>query len=203
MNILIYGKSGLARTAAQIARLLPGIEPVGFIADEAVTDGETLMDLPVLPEKDRGTIEHDAIIIALLQPEQRKRFHDRLIAAGEIMTTLIHPSAIIAPDAVIQDGCLICAGAVIGSECRIRGNSLIGPGSIVDFDAGIGPHAHVGQGASIAQSVTVAEGATLKSGASVKESISIGSWATVGVGSAATADVEPGTTVVGVPARSI
>jgi acetyltransferase-like isoleucine patch superfamily enzyme len=61
----------------------------------------------------------------------------------------------------------------------------------------LGPHA-LSQGR-----VTVQEGANLGVGVSVAPGVVIGAWSTVGAGAVVIRDVEPGSTVVGVPARPI
>jgi acetyltransferase-like isoleucine patch superfamily enzyme len=61
----------------------------------------------------------------------------------------------------------------------------------------------VAPGAHISGAVHVEEGADVGTGASVIQGITVGAWSVVGAGAAVVRDVEPHTTVVGVPASVI
>lgn len=52
----------------------------------------------------------------------------------------IHPSAVVAPDAVLGEGCEIAPGAVIGAGARI------GAGCVIGANAVVGPGVEMGQG---------------------------------------------------------
>ena len=65
----------------------------------------------------------------------------------------------------------------------------------------IGDHAYVSPGVIFSGEVTVEPGAFVGAGAVVLPRVTIGKGAVVAAGAVVTADVAPGTTVLGVPAR--
>ena len=82
-------------------------------------------------------------------------------------------------------------GSQINLVCTIGHDSIIG-----DFVT-------MSPGATISGNVTIGSFATIGSNASVIPGVTLGEGCTVGAGAAVIRDVEPGTTVVGVPARTI
>ena len=80
-------------------------------------------------------------------------------------------------------------------------NVIVNTGAIVEHDCVIGDHVHMATGSRLCGAVHVANGAHIGAGSIVREGISIGAGAIVGAGALVVKDVEPGTVVVGVPAR--
>lgn len=110
-------------------------------------------------------------------------------------------------------------GAVIGASCKVQSHSFICDGVTIGDEVFIGhgvtfvndktPRATAADGALQTEadwellSTTVERGASIGSGATILGGVRIGAGATVGAGAVVTADVEPGTTVVGNPARAL
>lgn len=61
-----------------------------------------------------------------------------LLAPAAAMEAGIHPAAVVADDAVIDDGVRIGPHAVIGAEARVGARAIIGPGCVVGAGASIG-----------------------------------------------------------------
>lgn len=114
---------------------------------------------------------------------------------------VVHPSAIIAHDAVIAEGAVVHAGAVVGVRTRIGRAAIINSGAIIDHHGRVGDFAHVAPGCRLAGGVRIGERAWIGIGATVLDDIAIGPDAVVGAGAVVTRDVAGGVTVVGVPAR--
>ena len=203
VKILIVGSGGHARVVAD-GLLAAGSRPLGYLSRDAEPGTEGPLGLPVLGgDKDAAGIDHDAVILAIGDNRARKNVADAYRDTGETFATMVHPSAVIAPDAVIEPGCMVCAGAVVNSGSRIRAHTILNTGCTVDHDCDIGPFAHVAPGVNLAGNVAVGEGGFVGIGACAVPGITFGEWATAGAGSAVIRDVEPNTTVAGVPARKI
>jgi|GEM_PF-1020313 len=89
-------------------------------------------------------------------------------------TTLIHPSAIIAPDSRIGENCWIGAGAIIASGASIGNNTLINTGARIDYGAQIAENCWVGSGTSIGQYVKVGQHVVIGSDISLGANITVG-----------------------------
>src|SRR5581483_827865 len=108
-------------------------------------------------------------------------------------------------------------GAVIGAHCKIQSHSFICDGVQIGEGVFVGhgvlfvndkfPRATNDRGERAGANdwqllpVVVADGATIGSGAIVLGGVTIGGHALVGAGAVVTADVAPGATVAGIPAR--
>jgi UDP-2-acetamido-3-amino-2,3-dideoxy-glucuronate N-acetyltransferase len=110
-------------------------------------------------------------------------------------------------------------GAVVGARCKIQSHSFICTGVEIGDEVFVGhgtmfindrfPRATNASGALTTEAdwtlerIVVERGAALGSGAVIMGGVRIGAGALVGAGAVVTRDVEPGETVVGVPARVI
>ena len=86
---------------------------------------------------------------------------------------------------------------IIGDHVQINTNSTIGHDSkLMDFVT-LSPGAH------ISGNVLLNLGCYVGTGANIIEKLIIGEWSIIGAGATVIRDVEPNTTVVGVPAKII
>src|SRR6185437_1651752 len=100
-------------------------------------------------------------------------------------------------------GVMILGPVNATTDIELGSHTLLNPGCIVSHDCRIGDFASLGPGVLLAGRVSVGEGAQLGIGVVVSPRCSIGAWATVGAGAVVVRDVQPGVTVVGVPARPL
>jgi len=61
----------------------------------------------------------------------------------------IHPTAIIAPDSILEEGVEIGPYSIIGSDVKIGKNTVIGPHTVIDDYTHIGENCHIFQFCSI------------------------------------------------------
>lgn len=120
-----------------------------------------------------------------------------------IFDSVIHPSAIVAPEVHIEDGVQIMAGVVVQPGSRLGANVIINTGARVDHDCSIDAHAHIAPGVILSGCVHIGKGAHVGTGASIIQCVQVGAAATVGAGAVVIGDVPAGVTVVGVPAVSV
>lgn len=203
MKILIFGNGGHARVVASMAALGADCEPLGFIFSGVVAHATRMAGLPVYSEMTMADIPHDGLVIALGDIGQRRTVFRKYVEQGEAMTTVIHPSAIIAPDVVIEPGCMICAGVIVNPGCHIESNVVLNTGCTVDHDCTIGAHSHVAPGVNLAGNVAVGESVFIGIGASVVQDITLGADSMVGAGAVVIRNVPTGSTVVGIPAQDV
>jgi sugar O-acyltransferase (sialic acid O-acetyltransferase NeuD family) len=203
-KIIIMGAGGHGQVVADALMQMGGATPVAFVDENLKLHGKHIMGIPVPGGNATiGAIEHDGIVLALGNNGLRKRIFIDLRAAGEKLFTVIHPSAIIAQNVVVGDGCMILAGSVINTGTVIKDNTIINTNSTIEHHNVIGPHVHVAPGATLGGEVIVEEEAMVGIGATVLPRLTVHKRAVLGGGSTAINDILEGTTAVGVPAQKI
>ena len=133
----------------------------------------------------------------------RVELHEKFVEMNLQPATIVHPSAIIARDAVIGEGSQIMAGAIIGPDSRIGRQCMINANASIDHDNIIEDGAEIAPGATLCGMVSVGANAWIGAGATVLPMVKIGRDVIVGAGSVVMKDVTEGTTVVGIPAKPL
>ena len=123
--------------------------------------------------------------------------------AGFDFPALIHPSAVVSPDAKIGRGVYVGPGAIINSGASIGDACIINTGAVVEHDCRIGAFVHIAPGAVLSGVVVVGDRSHLGTGCSVMHGINIGADSIIGVGSAVVKDVPARTVAFGNPAKKI
>lgn len=114
---------------------------------------------------------------------------------------IVHPSAQVAPSAVLGSGTWVQPGAAVATMSRLGICCYVNRMASVGHHNKWGPFSRINPGAHTAGSVVLGDRVTIGMGALVREGVSIGHGAIVGAGSLVLRDVEAGVTVMGVPAR--
>ena len=133
----------------------------------------------------------------------RQSVYEKFRAKQYVFETVIHPSAVIAPEVHTEDGVQVMAGVVVQAGSRLGENVIINTGARVDHDCSIDAHAHIAPGVTLSGHVHVGKGAHIGTGASIIQGIKVGAASIVGAGAVVVGDVPAGDTVVGVPAVSM
>lgn len=165
-------------------------DPFGltYLGDERLVDPATLADT--------------SIFVGVGDNKRREEIFDwakrnNLSLAGYAA----HPHARISPSASIGAGSLVGVHGIVNVGAKIGSGAIINSGSIVEHDAVIGDFAHVAPGATVLGGAHVGRGCLIGSGCVILPGVRVGDYATVGAGAVVVADVPPGITVKGVPAK--
>jgi acetyltransferase EpsM len=116
-------------------------------------------------------------------------------------TAVVHPSAIVSPSARIAPGCFVAAGTIVGTAARLERHAILNTGAQLDHDGVLDEGANCAPGAVLGGGVRIGAWAFVGLGARIRDHAMVGEGALVGMGSVVLADVAPGATVYGVPAK--
>lgn len=202
--IIIFGAGGHGRVVLDIVHQQYQFEPIGFLDNNAALsnrhiDGvRVLGDVTKLPALRRQGVRH--AIVAIGDNGIRRKVARILEHSGFEMANAIHPSAQISSTVTLGRGVVIATGANVCAHVQVGDYAILNSGCIVDHESMIGTATHVCPGVRLAGHVVVEAGAFVGIGATVIQNVRIGMDSTVGAGAVVIRDVEPLTTVVGVPA---
>ena len=207
--LIIWGSGGQARVLCELVKGQQ-FEPVAFIDRNIVKSPiegvVVLRDAEDLGNWIRtcGPLNDPAGALAIgWVSEERLVLGRRLEELGIDLVTLIHDTAWVAHDAIIERGCQILAGARICAGARVQANSIVNTGASIDHDSVVGEGCHIGPGVIVTGEVTIGRNAFLGAGSIVLPRLHVADGAMVGAGAVVTRDVGIGDTVVGVPARPL
>ncbi|UDY33933.1 NeuD/PglB/VioB family sugar acetyltransferase [Dermatobacter hominis] len=175
---------------------------VGFVDDGDVDLGR-LERLGVALLGDLGAllVRPTAYAIGVGTPEVRARLAARLSALPADPATVVHPGAHIGPDVELGEGVVVFDRTTITTDVRIGRHTHLNVGCAVQHDTVVGDFVQFSPGVFVNGDCVLGDHVFLGTGAIVTRGCTVGAGARVGAGAVVLADVEPGTTVVGVPAR--
>jgi sugar O-acyltransferase (sialic acid O-acetyltransferase NeuD family) len=213
-KIIIVGVGGMGREAAEIVLASQQLASrswslVGFVADE--TPSEYSFDdfqAPVLgnidwllENRDKSFASH--FIVAFANGKRRLEVETSLESKVLTLATLIHPSAVIGKNVIIEKGCLIGPGAIITTNVRLAQSVQVNSGVIISHDVTIAEGVTISPGVCLTGNVKVEKYSTVHTNGTVIPGIRIGEGSIIGAGSTVIKDVGKDVTVVGVPSRPL
>lgn len=208
-KVLVLGAGGHGQVVADILLCAHCQEkgdyrPMGFLDDDQELWGRSLLGLPVLGGLAQiDVFEHDALIIAIGDNQERAKLFTWAQGRGEYLANAVHPTAFLASEVVLGHGVVIAPGVVVHTAAHVGDNVILNTASSIDHHCDVSDHVHIAPGAHLGGSVQVGEGVFVGIGAAVIPGCSIGSWTIVGAGSVVISDLPERVTAVGNPARVI
>jgi len=205
-KLIFLGAGGIAIVAAEIARFR-GFEIAGFLDEKPEKYGtvfcgaRVLGNFDMLPALRQEGLEH--AVIAFGNCQGRIKFAQKALSHGFSLPNLIHPSAIISPDASVGHGAIMMPGTIINAGTRIGTNIILNTAASIDHDCTIGDGVHIGPGARLSGLVTVGTASWIGIGSIIRESVHIGSNVLLGAASLALKDIPDNVVAYGSPAKII
>lgn len=206
-KVVILGAGGFGREAFSLLRLMKNYRVVGFIDSDSSLKSKLIDGIPILGNdsvlNDLIRNEVNCAFVAIGNSKIRENLFRKICKLNFEAISILHPSAIIVPDASIGKGVIVYPNVTIGTGVNIKDSVLINSNVSIGHDVEIGSFVNINPGTNIAGRVKIGQSAFLGIGCSVLENIIIGSSAVIGGGALVRKNVASGTTVIGVPARAI
>ena len=117
--------------------------------------------------------------------------------------TAIHPSAIVAPSAMVGNGSVVMQGAIIQADTAIGRHCIINSSASVDHECSIADFVHISPHATLCGNVSVGIGSWVGAGATIIPGITIGRHCIIGAGATVIRNIPDGAIAVGSPAKII
>ncbi|MBR1733629.1 MAG: acetyltransferase [Alloprevotella sp.] len=198
-EVVLYGAGGHARVVRDILLAL-GSE-VAFFVDDA-PGMNTFVGRQVRPSSAlSGGPEAPPVVISVGDNHARRRIAEELSGRGVGFATLVHPSAVVSPDAEIGEGTVVMPGAVINSGARIGRHCIVNSGVVVEHECIVGDYAHLSPHATLCGRAQVGEGVWVGAGAVTVQCTSVGAWSVIGAGAVVVRDMPQEVVAYGNPCR--
>ena len=206
-NLIVYGAGEFGSLIANVISYHDDLEIAAYGDDNHQQTTDHIDGVPVFGQKDLLNFAKQnnikLAITAIGNNTVRAEKFNLLKNTGFQMISIVHPQALIDTKVSYGDNVIIEMGTAIHTNSKIGNNVFLGGEALIGHHNIIGDHVLVGGNVSFGGSVVVEDYVSLGVGASIKPGIRLGKGSVIGVGAAVIKDVEPGTTVVGVPAKPI
>lgn len=206
-SLAIWGAAGPA-LVADIIRLCGEYEIVGYLdnlpSERKNTNFGGARVLGGDEELDNlweAGVRH--VIFAFQNNQARLRLAETVKARGFALATAMHPTASVAPGAIIGAGTVVRAQSVIAPETHVGENCIIGYGAIVSHTCTIGDGVHPGSGVNLAGCVSIGRATWIGIGATVIDPRSVGNNSLTGAGAVVTRDIPDNEVAYEVPAAVV
>jgi sugar O-acyltransferase (sialic acid O-acetyltransferase NeuD family) len=183
-------------------------EVAGFLDADVDRAAESLREkgvaLPVLGDPgDYQTRDEDRFVCAIGSTSAKLAVCEALRERGARFETVVHPTAMVAPGAVLGEGVIFrhwagtSVNTVVGDFVTLNSSAGLGHDVVAEAGCTLSAHCDVMGGAYLER------GAFLGSSALITPGVRVGAFATVGAGSVVLRRVAAGATVFGSPARAL
>jgi len=207
-DLVMIGAGG---TCADVLAIVDAINRValryrciGVLDDNPGLAGGTSHGLPVLGPLAPSSVSSGARLIDCLGSPRSHTERENLLRSKGLLDlrfeTLVAPSAFVARDAQIGEGCIIYPNTVIMAGVRLGRHVTVLANCVLNHHATVGDFSIITSGVNISGRVSIGKACYIGAGASLIHDLAVGDRALVGLGAAVIRDVPPDTVVAGNPA---
>ena len=199
-SLIIIGSGGHAVVAMNAAILMQLWDSI-LILDQQL-EGLAINVDDVYSNRQQYKQTH-VFFVAIGDNQNRQKVMNELTKEGFSLTTIVHPSAIVAESVLIEEGSCVFAGVVLNPYITIGKGVIVNTGARIDHHNHIGDYSHVCPGSVLAGDVTIGTHCFLGAGSVVSSQVEITDHVTLGAGCVVVKSLSERGTYVGLPARKI
>ena len=177
--------------------------------------GGFLDDLPDTPDRLRGlgvdfdfvepiaehTVRDDLVYVMGIGTTADRRRIVGLIDGSATWGTVVHPTAYVAPSARLGAGVVVAPFAVVSIDTEVGAHTVVNVHCSLGHDCRIGAYGVLSPFVAVSGNAVLEDEVFVGTHATVVPKRTIGRRSQVGAGSVVTRDVEPGSLVIGAPAK--
>jgi sugar O-acyltransferase (sialic acid O-acetyltransferase NeuD family) len=202
-KLLIIGASGHGKVVADIALKMNRWQGIAFLDDDKNIKSSMGLEVIGTSSEVSKYIEEYDVFVGIGNNVTRQKVQEKLETLGAEIPVLIHPTAVIGEQVVIEYGSALMAGSIVNCCTRIGKGCIVNTGSTIDHDNVIGDFTHISPGVHLAGTVKVGLGSWIGIGSTISNNVTITNDCKIGAGAVVVKDLtEPGV-YVGVPVRRI
>lgn len=204
-KLFIIGAGGFGRELHAWAGRHPdcGVrwELAGFLDDNKEAIAEYGVFAPLHPLRGHQPSANALYLNGLALPELKQQLLPSLLAAGAEFLTFVDPTAKVGERVALGRGAVLCPGAIVTADATLGEFVTLNLRATVGHDAIVGDWTTASAHCDITGFVKVGEGVFMGSRACIIPGRHVGAGAKLAAGAVVFADVAPGVTVFGNPAR--
>lgn len=204
-KILVIGAGGLGKEVIDLIRSVEQFEIEGFLDDNLDKKDTLVNQIPVL-----GTVDQlerychiKQLIIAIANPQVKKRIAKAAAEVGFQFPNLIHPSVVIGSNLTLGQGNIICAGSILSTEACLHDFITINPQCGIGHESTLKSYSTMYWGVHIGGNTIIHEECELGTHSCVLQGLNITNNVILGAGAVAVKSIEASGTYVGIPAKKV
>ena len=206
-DLAIIGSGGVGRDVLNILdRSYNSSFSKIYFLDDNISSGKHVNGIEVVgktKELDKFSRLKTEVVIAIGNPNLRRKFQKFVISKNFNLISLIDKSVIIKNPVKIGKGVIIFPNSIVSQDTTIGDNTLIDTNVIVGHDVIIKDNCVISPMACILGKVIIESQVEVGCGAQIYLNVKVGKLSKVGMGSSVYKDVPKLFTVAGNPARTI
>ncbi len=212
-RIAIIGAGGFARELrwllSEIAvdhnRRYEPFDVAGFLVSDRGKLGS--QDSDVLGEFDwLDNNQVEALAMGIGTPAPRLKVANELKQRFPVIEwpAIVHPSVRFdTRSCKIEEGVVLCAGVIATVNVVFEAFSMVNLSCTIGHEARIGAGSVLNPTVNVSGGVQIGKGVLVGTGAQILQNLTVGESAIIGAGAVVSKDIEPMTTVVGIPAKPL
>ncbi len=209
-NIIIIGSGQHARVVLYNIAAQNKYEVVAFLDSDISKVGQEFQGIEIAGNYSENNLEAarkkyntNKFFIGFGNMKYRRKVFQHMISNGWEAVNIIHPNAVISPQAKIGTGVLIECGCLITPNPIIGDNVVVNTGSQVNHDNIVEDHVYIASGVILSGGVTIKENSLIDDGVIVTLGCTVGSDCIIGAGGVVTKNIENEMIAYGNPCKVV